>query len=153
MATLTGCARLPLPAPNPSPLLRQLWQSRFRRFPAAIGFSAEVPFRGCTIWKINIDPENHPFLVETNLLTSICQGLYWFTGAYWRQQCFMKLERCLVKTSWSPLLKLEHCNIPSGKWPLKMTIFSELSHSLSVIFQFTMFDYQRVNPIESHKIP
>ena len=29
----------------------------------------------CTLWSINIDPENHPFLVETNLPTPIFQGL------------------------------------------------------------------------------
>ena len=27
-----------------------------------------------TLWSINIDPENHPFLMETNLPTPICQG-------------------------------------------------------------------------------
>ena len=32
---------------------------------------------------VNIDPENHPFLVvETNLPTPICQGLCQFTGGY-----------------------------------------------------------------------
>ena len=33
-----------------------------------------------TLWKNNIDPENNPFLVETNLPTPICQGLCEFTG-------------------------------------------------------------------------
>ena len=35
-----------------------------------------------TIWKINIDPENQPFLVETHFPTPICQGLCEFTGGY-----------------------------------------------------------------------
>ena len=33
-----------------------------------------------TLWWINIDPENHQFLVEINLPTPICQGLCEFTG-------------------------------------------------------------------------
>ena len=36
------------------------------------------------IWYTNIDPENHPFLVETHLPTPICQGLSW-----WRFSCYI----------------------------------------------------------------
>ena len=32
-------------------------------------------YTGLPLWKINIDPENHKFLEETNLSTPIWQGL------------------------------------------------------------------------------
>ena len=51
---------------------------------------------------LNIDPENHPFLVETHLPTPICQGLSW-----WRFQLLHPsvtwnkvTSACLLTAAW-----------------------------------------------------
>ena len=44
-------------------------------FLGTLWFRSLYCFFACTLWWINIDPENHQFLMETSLPTPICQGL------------------------------------------------------------------------------
>ena len=54
----------------------QVWSCRMGKTIGKWRFNGILwDFIGDTLWKINIDPENHNLLVERNLQTPICQGL------------------------------------------------------------------------------